>query len=323
MNFTKLGEASGGIIVTVKLADVIKAYTDGTISDYENNRGLVGIGKGRFKEIGSVFNTASWGLVTICWFEDRQQYLLVDGHTRMGSLMYFAKNNTSLSGDLLNRDLAFQLCPREEFFTRYAEVNNNKSHASAAVITNEDLPLGKLLAELSDDPEIRRQFPNQLANIAYTYFKNQEMSWDDSGAETYLRVLGASAGVNKISKSRSLEEVIRLGSSQKIHLQEAINIVKKIRDDIEYELVNLEIASSRGKNIKRMLKHAGIFGAMVTAAMCEPGTIQPIFKGKDPEVFVEAFINNCGNLDYDNLGRRGPETRVEYLKFAETLFGRY
>ncbi|NJO48277.1 MAG: hypothetical protein HC840_01015 [Leptolyngbyaceae cyanobacterium RM2_2_4] len=250
LKLKKIGQIGDGIFIsTMKLGDLIKYMKDGTIVDYQNNRGDGKVNIGKVKKIANSFDVNKLGTITISQFRDGT-YKKADGHHRTAAMLLKDSGEYGTppleESDLL-KEVSVHIIPEEEFMNVYSGLNTANGHSSRAKILNKDLGVGSLVDSILQlqkiESSVQKKFYTAIARCVYAYIGSLGTPIKD------LSYAEVSLDRKFVSEDASLSKedfTVKVTKTQKEEIATAIDYVNTMF--FEYKKQNN--LSTKGKSVK-------------------------------------------------------------------------
>lgn len=279
INFKIKGDVLGGQQASLSLGNFLLGLRSDLITEYVFNRGSEGPKPKRVETLAKTFRPESIGSITITRKGDI--YELVDGHTRTRALLRADEQGLIPPADKL-KEISFLLIPTEQARVRYLDFNNNEPHKPKHYITNPDLPLGKLVREITEDEELIQLFHQQLARIIIIAKEEENADFEEC-AEIFEKLHKVNQRVIDINKFEiDYEEDLDNKSNAKEWLVNGLAIVVELRRHLEELIINSSNTDKK-KKAKKMLKNGPFFAGCLIGAIATPHKERFVFSDLTPK----------------------------------------
>ena len=243
------------------VADLINAYKEGDIFDYEHNRGTHDFKFELIDQISRNWDVEGSGIFTFS-LENDGRYKIVDSHHRVRALLKRYELGL-LKDDEINQRVTVRLVPPKSHLKAYILHGTQCGHTNRNKFTNPDLCLGylntKIMERLSkmECKQIKTSYYNNLSYILFAYSTKKEL--DRDGEWNYARIFGLRRLLKPFA---NLSREDRMAKSLKLADSDFDAVSEAVRFYCEYQNCLAE-KKIRDKNVKLLYK-AAWFGVILT-----------------------------------------------------------
>lgn len=135
-------------ICTIKLSQLIKAFNDGSLTNYERNRGtregeVLTINSAPYKSMKeNGFHLAGFGCLSIAKFGE-ENYVFADGHSRFAAVLKYCDGlDLDEKRKMLNSEIAVSFIHAEEHLSTYQKCGLARRQSGSQKILNIDMVPG-------------------------------------------------------------------------------------------------------------------------------------------------------------------------------------